>query len=214
MNPVSLALIVHAHQPVGNFDDVIENAYRRSYLPFIECLERHPAVVMNLHYSGSLLEWIEGHHPEYISRLRKLREAGRVEILGGGYYEPILISIPEPDRQSQIARLRDYIKNRFGEPPTGAWLTERVWEPALPETLAAAGVKYTLVDDTHFLSAGVDPEDMYGYYNTESDGHSVAVIPGLKELRYLIPWRPVPEVMSSLARISEAHPNGLVAMGD
>lgn len=214
MNPVSFALILHAHQPVGNFDHVIEVAYRQSYLPFLECLERHPAIAVNLHYSGSLLEWIEAKHPDYISRLRKLRETGRIEILGGGFYEPILIAIPAADRTNQIVRLRDYVKNRFGEAPAGAWLTERVWEPSLPETLAEAGVKYTLVDDTHFLSAGVEPEDLFGYYNTESDGHLLAVIPGLKSLRYLIPWRPVSEVLSLVARISEAHPNSLVAMGD
>ncbi len=214
MNPVSLALILHAHQPAGNFDHVMEQSYRQSYLPFVECLERHPAIAVNLHYSGSLLEWIEQHHPEYITRLRKLCEAGRVEVLGGGFFEPILISIPEPDRQAQLSRLRDYVKSRFGALPTGAWLTERIWEPSLPETLAAAGVKYTLVDDTHFLSAGVEPEALYGYYSTESDGHPVALIPGLKSLRYLIPWRPVPEVMATIARIGESHPNALVAMGD
>ena len=214
MNRLSLALILHAHQPIGNFDEVIERAYQRAYLPFLDCLERHPAVCVSLHYSGPLLEWTEQHHPEYLARLRKLREAARVELLGGGFYEPILISIPERDRLAQIARLRDYLKSRFGESPRGAWLTERVWEPDLPQSLAKAGVEYTLADDTHFLSAGIEPEELYGYYATESDGHLVNVIPGLKSLRYLIPWRSVPEVLAMLARVSEAHPNSLIAMGD
>src|SRR5205085_212858 len=132
---------------IGNFDDVIERSYQRSYLPFVDCLERHPAINVNLHYSGVLLEWIERHHPEYLARVRKLREEGRAELLGGGFYEPILISIPERDRLAQILRLRDYLKKHFDEFPRGAWLTERVWEPELPKTLAAARVEYTLVDD-------------------------------------------------------------------
>ena len=141
MNPVSLALILHAHQPIGNFDDVIEISYRTAYLPFLDCLERHPAIAVGLHYSGILLQWIERHHPAYLTRLRKLREAGRVEILGGGFYEPILISIPEADRREQLQRMRDYIHIRFGEAPRGVWLTERVWEPSLPEKIGRASCR-------------------------------------------------------------------------
>ena len=214
MNRVSLVLIIHAHQPIGNFDSVLEQNYQRAYLPFIECLERHPGVSVNLHYSGVLLEWLEQRHPEYLGRLRKLREAGGIEFLGGGFYEPILISIPEQDRLAQIGLMQDYLKDHLGERPRGAWLTERVWEPALPETLARAGVEYTLVDDTHFFSAGLEPEQLYGYYWTESLGQWVKVIPGLKILRYSLPWKPVAETLAMLESIAEAHPNALVAMGD
>ncbi|OFV99062.1 MAG: hypothetical protein A3H28_08095, partial [Acidobacteria bacterium RIFCSPLOWO2_02_FULL_61_28] len=214
MNRVSLVLILHAHQPIGNFDSVLEQNYRRAYLPFIECLERHPGVAVNLHYSGVLLEWFEQHHPEYLDRLRTLREAGSIEFLGGGFYEPILISIPEHDRQAQIAMMQEYLERHVGEPPRGAWLTERVWEPALPETLARAGVGYTLADDTHFLSAGLEPEALYGYYQTESLGRWVRVIPGLKSLRYALPWKPVGETLEMLQGIAESHPDSLVAMGD
>jgi alpha-amylase len=40
----NLVLLIHAHQPVGNFDEVMERTYERSYLPFIECVARHPRV--------------------------------------------------------------------------------------------------------------------------------------------------------------------------
>ncbi len=214
MNTLSLLLILHAHQPLGNFDSVIEENYRKSYLPFLDCFERHPGVAATLHYSGVLLEWLERHHPEYLDRLRRLREARRIEFLGGGFYEPVLISLPEPDRQAQLEQMQEYLENRFGERPCGIWLTERVWEPALPETLAAAGIAYTVLDDTHFLSAGLDPEQLYGHYETESLGRWVQVIPGLQSLRYFLPWKPVPEALALLAGIAEKHPQGLAAMGD
>ena len=214
MNRVSLVLILHAHQPIGNFDSVLEQNYRQAYLPFIDCLERHPGVAVNLHYSGVLLEWLDQHHPEYLDRLRTLREAGSIEFLGGGFYEPVLISIPEHDRLAQIATMQAYLRRRFGEAPRGAWLTERVWEPTLPETLARAGIEYTLADDTHFLSAGLEPEALYGYYQTESLGRWVRVIPGLKILRYSLPWKPVGETLEMLRGIAEAHPDSLAAMGD
>lgn len=214
MNRVSLILVLHAHQPIGNFDSVLEQNYRLSYLPFIECLERHPTIAVNLHYSGVLLEWLAERHPEYLERLRALRDAGSIEFWGGGFYEPVLISIPEADRQAQIARMQEYLEERLGERPRGLWMTERVWEPTLPETLARAGVEYTLVDDLHFLSAGVEPEALYGYYRTESMGQWVRVMPGLQALRYTMPWKPVGETMALLERVAAAHPNALVAQGD
>jgi alpha-amylase/alpha-mannosidase (GH57 family) len=53
---------MHAHQPVGNFEDVIEKCYQNAYLPFVQMLEKHPAIRVGLHYSGSLLTWIEKNH--------------------------------------------------------------------------------------------------------------------------------------------------------
>ncbi len=162
-----LVLLIHAHQPVGNFDDVLERAYKDSYLPFIEVLSHHPAIRMGLHYSGPLLEWIERAHPEYFDRLRALVASGQVEMVGGGFYEPILVTIPPEDRLEQIARLAAYAEKHFKSRPRGAWLAERVWEPQLPSCLAPAGVEYTLVDDNHFLGAGFKLEQLFGYYISE-----------------------------------------------
>src|SRR6266581_3976115 len=100
-----LVLLIHAHQPCGNFEHVLERAYETSYLPFLEHLEAYPGVRVGLHYSGPLLTWIEVHRPEYFSRVKKLVQSGQVELVGGGFYEPILISIPPEDQREQISRL-------------------------------------------------------------------------------------------------------------
>jgi len=209
-----LVLLIHAHQPVGNFDDVMERAYNTSYRPFIEVLARHPAIRVGLHYSGPLLEWIERAHPEYFDILRALVRSGQVEMVGGGFYEPILISIPHEDRREQILRLAAYIEKHFGAKPRGAWLTERVWEPEIPSTLGPADVDYTLVDDNHFLGAGFELDQLYGYALAEDLGHTVKVIPGLKSLRYLIPFREVNETEDFLRDAAGKHPGGFAAMGD
>jgi hypothetical protein len=209
-----LSLLIHAHQPVGNFDDVIERAYQRSYLPFVETLARHPSIHMGLHYSGVLLEWLEHAHPEYFELLRTLVNRGQIEIVGGGFYEPILVVIPPQDCHEQITRLSDYVEKHFGRRPKGAWLAERVWEPQLPSALAAAGVEYTLVDDNHFLGAGFELEQLFGYFTAEDQCHSVKVLPGLKALRYLIPFRGADETSQFLRRAAADHPGSFAAMGD
>jgi 4-alpha-glucanotransferase len=213
-NRFQLVLLIHAHQPVGNFENVMESAYAKSYLPFIEVLARHPAIRAGLHYSGPLLEWIERAHPEYFERLRDLVRRGQVEMVGGGFYEPILIAIPPEDQQEQIKLLADYLEKHFGKRPVGAWLAERVWEPQLPSTLSLAGVGYTLVDDNHFLGAGFELGQLFGYYVAENQGRKVNVMPGLKTLRYLIPFRGIDETMQFLRKTATEHPGGFAAMGD
>jgi len=209
-----LALLIHAHQPCGNFEHVLEKAYASSYLPFIEHLEKHPKVHLGLHYSGPLLTWIEEHRPEYFSRLKNLVQSGQVELVGGGFYEPILVSIPPEDQHEQITRLAAYLEKHFGKLPSGAWLAERVWEPQLPTALASANVAYTLVDDMHFLAAGFEPEELFGAYIAEDRGKTVWLYPGQKALRYLIPFGKVEDVIAYLRDAAAVHPGGVAAMGD
>jgi 4-alpha-glucanotransferase len=206
--------IIHAHQPAGNFEEVFEECYQRSYDPFLSLLEKHPRIRVALHYSGPLLLWIERHHSEYFDRLRKLLAANQIELVGGGFYEPILIAIPEQDRRGQILHLADYIEKHFGKRPSGAWLAERVWEPQLPSCLASAGVAYTLVDDLPFLAAGFETGELFGPYTAEDSGKTVWLFPGLKELRYLIPFRTVAETITYFRNAAGLRPGGVAAFGD
>ena len=209
-----LVLLIHAHQPVGNFGHVLEQAYARCYLPFIEAMEKHPTVHAGLHYSGPLMSWIEENRSAYFERLRALVRRGQVEMVGGGFYEPILIAIPAADQRVQIIRLSDYLEHHFGERPAGAWLAERVWEPQLASVLAEAGAGYTVLDDIHFLSAGFEPEELFADYIAEDHGQTIRLLPGQKILRYLIPFGTIEQVTTYLKETANAHPDGMAAMGD
>lgn len=213
LNKVSLALLIHSHQPVGNFDHVIEEAYQKSYRPFAEMLEAHPNIRISLHYSGILLEWLENHHPEFFDLLRRLVERGQAEIVGGGYYEPILPAIPDADKLAQIRLLADYLERHFGSRPRGAWVAERVWEPSLARPLAEAGVEYVMLDDTHFLAAGLQPRELHGAYITEEVGSPLRLVPSLQILRYTIPFRD-PEETLRVLREGVNLPARLFASGD
>jgi alpha-amylase/alpha-mannosidase (GH57 family) len=212
--PLDLALVLHAHQPVGNFDAVIEQAYTVSYLPFVEAAAERPWLRFTLHFSGFLLDWLAAHHPGYLDRLRALQRAGQLEILGGGYYEPILAAIPAADQQLQLLRLSETVQRHFGVAPQGAWLAERVWEPQLASALAAAGIAYTLLDDTHFELAGIAKDDVHGYWQTEDQGRRLAIVPSNFFLRQAIPFRPEPECFAYLAAAAANHPGSLLTLGD
>ena len=52
MKKINIAFGIHNHQPVGNFDFVFEEAYNKSYLPFLELLEKHPRIRMAQHLNA------------------------------------------------------------------------------------------------------------------------------------------------------------------
>ncbi len=202
MKSINLIFGCHAHQPVGNFDFVFEQSYHQAYRPFLYVLEQYPDVRATLHFTGPLFDWFELHAPEFLERLAALVAAGQVEIMGGGYYEPLLCIIPERDAQRQIERMQQFCERHFGCIPRGMWLTERVWEPHLPRVLAQSGVEYAALDDAHFLCSGLRPDDMYGYYMTEDTGHPLKVFPILEKLRYLVPFHQVHETIDYLRELA------------
>ena len=176
---VHLGLVFHQHQPVGNYGFVFDELFAKSYEPLLACLERHPGVKAGLHYSGPLLERLVECHPEYVERIRGLVAGGQVEMLGGGYYEPILPAISEADRLGQPRKMGEAIASMFGEAPSGMWLTERVWEPDLPRSIHASGYSWRLVDASN-TEGGVElqPQGWAIVFRGESAraaGHAVTI---------------------------------------
>jgi 4-alpha-glucanotransferase len=215
MDKVHFLFGVHNHQPIGNFDFVFEKAYQQSYLPFLDAMERHPKLHWNLHATGILWEWLDMHHPEYVDRVATQVDEGRLEILTGGYYEPILAALPDADKSGQIQKLTHYIQKRFRTTPRGMWLAERVWEPHLAKILHENRVDYTLVDDSHFLMTGMNEDQLEGAFVTEEQGHSVQLLPIRKELRYAIPFRDPGETLNMLRRfVTPGGYRALVMMDD
>jgi len=213
MKRLSLALALHNHQPVGNFEWVLEQVYRDAYLPMVEALEAHPSVKTALHYSGYLLEWLDASHPDLLDRVAGLAARGQVELLGGGHFEPVLPAIPDRDKHSQLIRMRDEVERRFGARPRGLWLAERVWEASLARPLSEAGYRYTILDDSHFQAIGLTPDKLFTPFLTEEQGHPLTLLATGTQMRYLIPWRDVDEVLTYFQETASEQPR-LVLMGD
>ena len=214
MKKIKFAFAIHNHQPIGNFEHVFEHAFTHSYLPFLKILERHPHFKISMHFSGILLEWIKKHHPEVLDKLKSMVRRGQVEILTGGYYEPILAVIPDSDKIGQIQKLTDFLKQEFDSQPVGLWLAERIWEPHLPKPITEAGVKYTIVDDSHFKYSGLSEEELLGYFVTEELGHSLNLFSSSKFLRYSVPFKEPAETIKYFRKIASEDGNNLIVYGD
>jgi len=205
---------IHNHQPVGNFDFVVEDAFQQSYLPFVEIVEEFQDLHISFHFSGCLLEWLEKHHPDFLGRIARLVKRGNVEIISGGFYEPVLAMIPDEDKVGQIKLMNDYIKKKFNYNPKGLWLTERVWEPHLAKTIVESGIKYVTVDDYHFLSTGKQGEDLTGYFVTEEQGRALSIFPINQKLRYAIPFKDPQETIDYLGQFATEDGGNVIVMAD
>ena len=214
MKKIKFAIGIHNHQPIGNFDFVFEDAYKKAYLPFLEVLSKHPKIKIALHYSGYLFEWLLDRDPELSDLLKNLVASGQVEMMSGGYYEPILVNIPDEDKLGQIEKLNKFVKQRTGYDPMGLWLAERIWEPQLPKVLAQSGAKYVVIDDSHFKSAGLEEKDLFGYYVTEETGHVVNIFPISERLRYTIPFQEPEITIDYLKSITEEDGDKLIVFAD
>ena len=214
MKKIKFAIGIHNHQPVGNFDFVFEEAYRKAYLPFLDVLARHPKIKIALHYSGVLFEWLLKHDRNFGARLKKLVGRGQIEMMSGGYYEPILVNIPDDDKLGQIEKLNKFVREHTGYNPVGIWLAERIWEPQLPKPLAQTGAKYVVIDDSHFKTAGLEEKDLYGYYVTEETGYVINIFPISERLRYTMPFQEPEVTIDYLRSIATENGDKLIVFAD
>ena len=214
METINFLFGIHNHQPTGNFDSVFESAFEKSYKPFIDTLEKFPDIKMTFHFSGCLLEWIENNKSSYLDRIARLVDSGNIEILSGGFYEPVLAMLPDRDKIAQIKKLNKYIKEKFGYQPRGLWLTERVWEPGLAKPIAQAGIKYVTVDDYHFLGAGMQQNQLDGAFITEEQGYPLWIYPINQNLRYTIPFEDPQESIDLLQEYATEDGEKCIVMAD
>jgi len=214
MNKSYFAIALHFNQPVGNFSEILERSYENCYRPFLELFSKYPDIKMSFHFSGSLLDYLEANHPEFLDELMKLVIRGQVEVMGGGYYEPIFQAIPKRDRIGQIEMLSSYSEKRFATKPKGIWIPERVWSSEIIPDLTGCGMKYCILDSAHLVKAGVNQDDLYGYFIAKDKDKKIAVFPSDETLRYMIPFRFPNETIDYFASIAEKKDHPLFIYGD
>lgn len=210
---LNLVMALHCHQPVGNFDHVFSMAMDKCYQPLLDILYRHPGIRTGVHFSGPLLEWVEKNRKDYLLLIGEMVQRNQLEMLSGGFFEPLLAEIPARDASGQVLMMNEYLFDKFGKKPEGFWLTERVWDSTLPMVLKNTGLKYTIVDDTHMYYSGLTPDRIYGSYLTEKEGHILKILATPMVMRYLIPFRTVQDVIGHL-RHEESLGRNVAVYGD
>lgn len=129
---------------------LFEDIYQKAFKPFFQLIFNHPGINATLFYSGVLLEWLEKKHPEFQEALSEAVSKKKFELLGGGYWEPMLSLIPASDRVGQIEVMTTYLRKQFGKRARGGWITGQVWDAHLASSLRSSGVDYAFITEQAF----------------------------------------------------------------
>ena len=197
---ITLILGSHAHVPSGAAEQEFENAYEKVLRPFVSTLYRYPKIQAALHYSGTLLYWVERSHPELFMLIGDMVSRKQAELLGGGFYEPMLPVIPLQDRIGQIELFTTYLRRHFGKRPQGCWIPALAWEQHLVSPLAACGMGYTFLGEDQFRMAGRAAEELYAPCISEDQGKLITVFPLLRSVETALAAKSVSLVLGELVK--------------
>ncbi|NJN67441.1 MAG: glycoside hydrolase family 57 [Chloroflexaceae bacterium] len=194
------ALVLNLHQPAGNLEHLLEHAEWEAR-EILWALDRIPRSVwpyediarVHLSLSGTLLETLS--NPEFQSRvygtvkcgdlLWHFQNTGVFEILGTGYYHPVLPLIPQADWDAQLERWLGIGRHLFSRGHfRGFWPPEMGFCMEMIPLLKRMGYEYVLVDSKHVEP--VDPmnweEIRYRPHIAEYGGHEIIVVVRDREL--------------------------------
>jgi alpha-amylase/alpha-mannosidase (GH57 family) len=200
MSIIHHALVLNLHQPPGNLEYLLaekpwearEILYAYDRIPrFLWSYEDIARVHITL--SGTLLETLSSpdfQHGVYGivdcgSLLWHLQNRKIIDILGTGYYYPILPLIPEADREAHLTRWRGIAQHLFWrEDFQGFWPPEMGFAMELIPLLKRAGYRFVVVDSEHVepVTPMTDHELRYRPHIARHDGEEIVVIVRDREL--------------------------------
>lgn len=124
-----------------------EVVYNSVYKPLIKFLNKNPELKFSLGINGPFITYLKRRRKEFITLLKQLVDNKQIEILGGGYYDPILPLLLSVDRNGQIDELSAEIRQTVGKRPRGISLFADCWDASLVNSLQICGLEYVLLDN-------------------------------------------------------------------
>ena len=162
-------------------DEIFEKDYETVYKPVIKFLCAHPDFKIALSFNGVQLDFFQRKYPEFIDILRQLIAKKQLEILGGGYYDPVFPLLLPVDRAGQIEKLTSKIRSTTGKRPRGISVCGSIWDYSLISSFNTCGMDYVLLDESLIPS---DKLKFVSLFMTDK-GKSIHILPLFKSLKPL-----------------------------
>jgi hypothetical protein len=196
------ALVLNLHQPSGNLEELLANNEWEAK-EILYALDRIPRSLwpyediarVHLSLSGALLETLS--NPTFQGRVYGIVKCGELlwhlqnrrifQILGTGYYHPVLPLTPPADWEEQLKRWKGIAGHLFWRADfSGFWPPEMSFSMELIPTLKRFGYRYVVVDSEHIEP--VTPmrweEVRYRPHIARHDGDEIIVVVRDRELSY------------------------------
>ncbi len=148
MNSVYVCFTLKSVFSALDTTDVLDKNYQTVYKPIAKFLYSHPSFPFSFVFSGTQIQFFKKRRNELITIFRELVERKQIEIIGGGYYEPILPLLFPVDRNGQIDLLSAEIRQAIGKRPRGISVFADCWDSSLVNNLQTCGIEYALLDST------------------------------------------------------------------
>ena len=157
--------------------DEYDKMYLNVYKPLARFLYSHPDFKFSFSFTGPQLLYYKKKRNEFFTILKELVERNQVEILGGGFYAPVLPLLFPVDRNTQIDMLSTEIRQTVGKRPRGITMFADIWDSSLVNNLQTCGIEYALLDSNSI------PENKRNFlYNIMHDlGKTVEIFPYYNE---------------------------------
>ncbi|MBI5584542.1 MAG: hypothetical protein HY892_12040 [Deltaproteobacteria bacterium] len=167
MGSIDFALVHHANQYLitngyqnrEGLDDVLGlRGTGRGYRKIFD-LHRTYGLPLNLHLSGTLLEAILWHHPDFLDQLQDLQRLGLLDLVASSYGQNIMRFFGLEHNFRQVDECLRIYQRHFGMDPETLkvfWPPERIWDtkitaPVLTDKrLPNKGHEFVLIDDRLF----------------------------------------------------------------
>ena len=129
-------------------NEILDKNYQAVYKPIVKFLYTHPDFPFSFSLSGNQIRFFKKRKNELITIFRELVERKQVEVLGGGYYDPVLPLLYPVDRNGQIDMLSAEIRQTVGKRPRGISLFGDCWDSSLVNNIHTCGIEYVLLEST------------------------------------------------------------------
>jgi Glycosyl hydrolase family 57 len=213
---IAFAFVHHANQYLitEGYDNrhglrvAIGSIESKSGFAWVLELHRRYGIPANLHLSGTLLEAIAWHQPDFLLWVRELLEVGLIGLVGSCYAQNIMRFFSYEHNLKQLNEELHLYKIHLGIDPEVVkvfWPPERVWDttrmaPVLRDSrLLNHGYEYILLDDRLLLPGNGSgslrkiydgkprrDEELYQACAVQ-DGHGLIALPIASHLRLNIP---------------------------
>lgn len=124
--------------------------------------------------------------PLTFGRLRKAVEEGYLEVLGGGFLDPMLPLFPTDLQSMQLGLHGKLVQKLFGVEPAGYFNSSMVWEMEMTELLEKNRFEYALVQESALQDALGRSTSVSGWYSVEDKGSILRVVPVSEKLSQAI----------------------------
>lgn len=138
----SIALVVELPRE-GDLYSLYQNFYKPIFKFLYTCAE----IKLTMRLGGEFLRYIHKKYPESVDIIEELSKACRLEITGGGFYDPFFPLLSQADRVRQLELLSEEIRKCGKRRPRGVALSYSVWDPSLIQTFAKAAYDYVLLSE-------------------------------------------------------------------